>query len=120
MRAHGVAYAKAVAHASKHGHSAVSGILIGTHTDGEVEIVDVLPMMHTHTTLAMLPQIALAQVTGREKTLNRMKGMNKNENMHMHMNMNMNMNESKSYVSNNNYTLRSNMFAHNAHKGLVP
>ncbi|EGD82018.1 hypothetical protein PTSG_02703 [Salpingoeca rosetta] len=66
MRIHAAAYVKAVCHASKHSFGAVNGVLLGlVHEEGngrqEVEVVDVLPMLHQHTTLNMLAQMALSQ-----------------------------------------------------------
>ncbi|EDO47379.1 predicted protein [Nematostella vectensis] len=65
------AYAKMLLHASKYPHKAVNGVLLGeevTH-DGELYVLDAVPLFHHCLGLAPLLEVALTQVDSYCKTL---------------------------------------------------
>jgi hypothetical protein len=59
---------KLVLHAAKFPHTAVNGVLLGSVSGGsageqQVDIVDAVPLFHSHHSLAPALEVALAQVT---------------------------------------------------------
>ena len=58
------AYAKILLHASKYPHKAVNGVLLGDETlqDGEVYVLDAVPLFHICLGLAPMLEVALARV----------------------------------------------------------
>lgn len=57
-----VAYAKMVLHACKHVSAAVSGVLLGSLDNDEVNVVDSVPLFHATLNLAPMLEIALLQL----------------------------------------------------------
>lgn len=59
------AYAKILLHASKYPHKAVNGVLLGDETlqDGEVYVLDAVPLFHICLGLAPMLEVALARVS---------------------------------------------------------
>lgn len=57
-------YAKILLHASKYPHKAVNGVLLGGETveDGEVYVLDAVPLFHICLGLAPMLEVALARV----------------------------------------------------------
>ena len=57
-------YAKILLHTSKYPHKAVNGVLLGGETveDGEVYVLDAVPLFHICLGLAPMLEVALARV----------------------------------------------------------
>lgn len=58
------AYAKILLHTSKYPHKAVNGVLLGDETlqDGEIYVLDAIPLFHICLGLAPMLEVALARV----------------------------------------------------------
>ena len=58
------AYAKMLLHVSKYPHKAVNGVLLGDETlqDGELYVLDAVPLFHLCLGLAPMLEVALARV----------------------------------------------------------
>ena len=58
------AYAKILLHTSKYPHKAVNGVLLGDENlqDGEIYVLDAIPLFHTCLGLAPMLEVALARV----------------------------------------------------------
>ncbi|KAI0312662.1 hypothetical protein OF83DRAFT_1066832 [Amylostereum chailletii] len=59
-----LAYTKMVAHALKHPHARVNGVLLGSAKGKEVEIVDTIPLLHHWTSLSPMMEIGLEMAKG--------------------------------------------------------
>nr|VZI01965.1 unnamed protein product [Spirometra erinaceieuropaei] len=58
-----VAFAKIILHVSKYPHTAVNGVLLGeVEPDGEIHVVDSVPLFHSALTLAPMLEIAFYQI----------------------------------------------------------
>lgn len=58
------AYAKILLHTSKYPHKAVNGVLLGDENvqDGEIYVLDAIPLFHICLGLAPMLEVALARV----------------------------------------------------------
>ncbi|CAB0042671.1 unnamed protein product [Trichogramma brassicae] len=65
------AYAKVLLHAIKYPHCAINGLLLGKYSNGELSIVDAVPLFHISLHLAPMGELALNtwSFTGRKRYL---------------------------------------------------
>ncbi|VDM05727.1 unnamed protein product [Schistocephalus solidus] len=58
-----LAFAKIILHVSKYPYTAVNGVLLGeVKSDGEIRVVDAVPLFHSTLTLAPMLEIAFYQI----------------------------------------------------------
>ncbi|VDN24685.1 unnamed protein product [Dibothriocephalus latus] len=58
-----LAFAKIILHVSKYPHTAVNGVLLGeVKADGEIRVLDAVPLFHSTLTLAPMLEIAFYQI----------------------------------------------------------
>ena len=56
------AYAKIILHAVKYPHCAINGLLLGKLNNGELQIVDSVPMFHICLNVSPMAELALTTV----------------------------------------------------------